>query len=195
MFLDGLGTFETEGGFTRLNFKAFVGFGIGYFSIRMECKMNDRQKKDGKKIFFLSIIIVFCILGGVVFFVANKISIEMSASAIYNLSESLDLIECTIEAILNNEAEYQKIMAKEIAAMDDPEEFIRTYEKNKTMMKIALIRAGEKEGISSTGEVFSEEGLNFSSKGMIEGLDVSHSYLNYMGTWAYAMRCPVEKDG
>ena len=160
----------------------------------MKKKQNENKVDKGISL-FLSIILVFCTIGVVVFSVARKLSVEMSEAAIQNLSESLDLIECTIEAILNNEAEYQKIMAKEIAAMDDPEEFIRTYEKNQTMMKIALIRAGEKEGISSTGEVFSEEGLNFSSKGMIEGLDVSHSYLNYMGTWAYAMRCPVEKDG
>ncbi|NBH83712.1 response regulator [bacterium C-53] len=160
----------------------------------MKKKQNENKVDKGISL-FLSIILVFCTIGVVVFSVARKLSVEMSEAAIQNLSESLDLIECTIEAILNNEAEYQKIMAKEIAAMDDPEEFIRTYEKNQTMMKIALIRAGEKEGISSTGEVFSEEGLNFSSKGMIEGLDVSHSYLNYMGTWAYAMKCPVEKDG
>lgn len=160
----------------------------------MKKKQNENKVDKGISL-FLSIILVFCTIGVVVFSVARKLSVEMSEAAIQNLSESLDLIECTIEAILNNEAEYQKIMAKEIAAMDDPEEFIRTYEKNQTMMKIALIRAGEKEGISSTGEVFSEEGLNFSSKGMIEGLDVSRSYLNYMGTWAYAMKCPVEKDG
>ena len=62
------------------------------------------MKNKGTSLLF-SIIIVFSILGGVVFSVSQKISREMSDSAIQNLSESLDLIECTIEAILKNEAE------------------------------------------------------------------------------------------
>lgn len=143
----------------------------------------------------LSIILVFCILGAVVFSVARKISLEMSASAIQNLSESLDLIECTIEAILNKEAEFQKLMAQKVAVADNPKEYIASYSKNQTMVKISLIRAGETEGISNTGDAFSEEGLDFSAGGAIDGLLVSRSYMNYMGTWAYTMKCPVEKDG
>ena len=119
----------------------------------------------------------------------------MSASAIQNLSESLDLIECTIEAILNKEAEFQTMMAQKVAVADDPKEYIESYSKNQTMVKISLIRAGETQGISNTGETFSEEGLDFSAGGAIGGLEVSRSYMNYMGTWAYTMKCPVEKDG
>ena len=79
---------------------------------------------------FLSIILVFGILGTVVFLVAGRISREMSQSAIQNLSESLDLIQCTIEAILNNEAEFQTLIARELAQAEDPEQYIRSYEKN-----------------------------------------------------------------
>ena len=119
----------------------------------------------------LSMILVFCILGAVVFSVSWKISRE----------------------ILKKEAEFQKLMAQEIAEREEPEEYVRSYRKNQTMVKIAFIRAGETEGISSTGEVFSEEGLDFSSGGVVDGLLVSHSYLNYMGTWAYIIIRPVEK--
>lgn len=160
--------------------------------------MKRKQKKSGADqgvSLLLSIILVFCILGAVVFSVARKISTEMSASAIQNLSESLDLIECTIEAILNKEAEFQTMMAQKVAVADDPKEYIESYSKNQTMVKISLIRAGETEGISNTGEPFSEEGLDFSAGGAIDGLEVSRSYMNYMGTWAYTMKCPVEKDG
>ena len=160
--------------------------------------MKRKQKKSGADqgvSLLLSIILVFCILGAVVFSVASKISTEMSASAIQNLSESLDLIECTIEAILNKEAEFQTMMAQKVAVADDPKEYIESYSKNQTMVKISLIRAGETEGISNTGEPFSEEGLDFSAGGAIDGLEVSRSYMNYMGTWAYTMKCPVEKDG
>lgn len=144
---------------------------------------------------FLSIILVFGILGAVVFSVAQKISTEMSESAIQNLSESLDLIECTIEAILNKEAEFQRLMAQKIAVADNPKEYIGSYGKNQTMVKISLIQAGETEGISNSGEVFTQEGLDFSAGGTIDGLAVSRSYINYMGTWAYTMKCPVEQGG
>ena len=143
----------------------------------------------------LPILGVFCILGAVVFSVAGKISREMSDSAIQNLSESLELIECTIEAIFKNEAEFQTLIAREIAKSESPEEYIRSYEKNQTMVKMSLILSGESEGVSNTGDVFSEEGLDFSAGGTVDGLPVSQSYLNYMGTWAYTLKCPVVRDG
>lgn len=158
------------------------------------------KKQDVKKInksvsLFFSIILVFGILGVIVISLSRKISMEMDASAIQNLSESLDLIGSTIEAILNKEAEYQQLMAQEIAAAEEPEDFIAHYVKTQTMVKISLIRTGETEGISSTGEVFTEGELDFTAGGAVDGVEVSKSYVNYMGTWAYTMKCPVTKDG
>ena len=157
-------------------------------------KNRNRSRPDKSNQLLFSIIIVFCILGAVVFSVSRKISKEMSEAAIQNLNESLDLIKCTIESILDKEAEFQKLMAQEIAMREEPEDYIRSYQKNQTMVRIAFIRAGETEGISSTGEIFSEEGLEFSEDGIIDGLEVSDSYINYMGTWAYSIRCPVVRD-
>ena len=141
------------------------------------------------------IVLIFCIFGAIVFAVSQKISREMSASAIQNLSESLDLMQSTIEAILRNEAEFQKLIAREIAQSDDPERYIRSYERNQTVTKISLILSGRTEGVSNTGELFTEEGLDFSAEGTISELPVSQSYLNYMGTWSYTIKCPVERDG
>ena len=31
--------------------------------------------------------------------------------------------------------------------------------------------------------------------GTVNGLPVSQSYLNYMGTWSYTVKCPIERDG
>lgn len=157
-------------------------------------KRWDKGKMNGSFSLFLPIVAVFCVLGAVVFSVSRKISIEMSASAIQNLSESLDLIECTIEAILNNEAEFQRLMAQEIAQAADPEEYIGFYQENKTMVKISLIYAGKTEGISNTGEPFTEADLDFSAGKTVDGLAVSKSYTNYMGTWAYTIKCPVIRD-
>ncbi|MCI8442228.1 MAG: response regulator [Provencibacterium sp.] len=159
-------------------------------------KKRTEKKRGSKGVpLLLPIILVFCILGTVVFSVSHQISREMSLSAIQNLSESLNLIKSTIETILKNEAEFQKLMAHALTREENPEEYIRFYEKNQTMVKISLILSGETQGISSTGETFSEEGLDFSSGRTIEELPVSQSYVNYMGTWAYTMKCPVVKDG
>lgn len=138
-------------------------------------------------------LLVFCILGMVVFSIAKRISSEMSMSAIYNLNESLGLIGNTIETILSKEAEFQILIAQELADGDDPEEFVLSYERNDTMVKISLIYAGKTEGISNTGETFSEKGLDFSEGRTVDGLPLSRSYINDMGTWAYTMKCPVMK--
>ncbi|RKJ20633.1 response regulator [bacterium D16-50] len=160
----------------------------------MNEKLSENQKKKEFSL-LLSIIAVFCILGAIVFSVAQKLSNEMSASAIQSLSENLNLIKSTIEAILNNEAEFQNLIAREISSSDDPIEYVRSYEANKTMVKLSLVMAGETEGVSSKGEVFSEEELDFSGGGTVNGLPISKSYLNHMGAWAYTMKCPIMKDG
>ena len=152
------------------------------------------NRKDKGITLLLPIVLVFCILGTVVFSVSHKISTEMSNSAIQNLSESLDLMKGTIEAILLKEAEFQKLISREIANIENPEEFIRSYHKNQTMVKLSIILSGETEGISNTGEIFTEEGLNFSFGKTVYGLPISESYLNYMGTWAYTIKCPVVKN-
>ena len=156
---------------------------------------KNKNRTDKKITLLLSIILVFCILGGVVFSVSRKVSEEMSASAIQNLNENLDLIKCIIESVCKKEAEFQKLIAKEIAARQDVEEYVRSYQKNQTMVKISLIRVGEKEGVSSVGETFSEEGMIFTASNTMDGIEISNSYVNYMGTWAYTLKCPVIKDG
>ena len=156
-------------------------------------KIRTRDNKGAS--LFLSIVLVFCVLGVVVFFVAQRISAEMSSAAIHNLSESLGLIKGTVEAILIKEAEFQKLIAQEISTIEDPETFIRSYKKNRTMVKISLIQSEENQGVSNSEEVFTEEGLDFSSGRMVEELPVSQSYINGMGTWAYTMKCPVAREG
>ena len=141
------------------------------------------QRKWGGFSLLFSIILIFCVFGALVFSIAQKISREMSASAIQNLSESLDLIQSKL------------LIAQEIARMDNPEAYICAYEKNQTMSKMSLILAGRTEGVSNTGEPFTEEGLDFSAGGTVLGMQVSQSYVNHMGTWSYTIKCPVERDG
>ena len=159
-------------------------------------KEEPKKREQRRKLFLpVSFLLVFFVFGAIVYTVAQRTSREMSSAAIQNLSESLDLIQCTIEAILNNEAEFQTLVARELAQAEDPEAFIRSYEKNRTMAKVSMIPAGAEQGFSNTGETFTEEGLDYSAGRTVGGMPVSQSYVNYMGTWAYTMKCPVERDG
>ncbi len=153
----------------------------------------DKMKKRNYRI--VPVLLVFCILGGFVISVARSISMEMSESAILNLGESLNLIKGTVETLYKREADYQKLVAREMAAMEEPENFVRSYEGDKTIARILFIRTGNTKGISNTGEAFSEDELDFSGGFTVEGLPISTSYVNDLGTWAYTMKCPVEKDG
>ncbi len=153
-----------------------------------------RNKAQKKFVLIIPVLAFFCILGAVVFFISQRISTEMSDSAISNLSESLDLLSNTIETILKREAEFQKLISQELASSEDPEDLILSYDQNDTMVKISFIRSGETEGISNTGAAFTEEGLDFSTGKTVNGLPMSLSYINSMGTWAYTMKCPVIKD-
>lgn len=85
------------------------------------------------------------------------------------------------------------MISQEIANSKKPEEFVLSFERNETMVKLSLILYGKKEGISNTGELFTEEGLDFSAGEAINGLPMSTSYVNDMGTWAYTIKCPVVK--
>ena len=86
---------------------------------------HEPNKQNNRKGLLLSIVLIFCILGTFVYAISRKISREMSDSAIQSLSESLDLIECTIEAILRSEAEFQVLIAQKIARTEDPEAYIQ----------------------------------------------------------------------
>ena len=100
----------------------------------MKEKADKKARRRGTAL-LLSIILIFGVFGTVVYAVSRKISREMSASAIQNLNESLDLIQCTIEAILDNEAEFQTLIARDVARAQDPEGYICAFEKNRTMTK------------------------------------------------------------
>ena len=60
---------------------------------------------------------------------------------------------------------------------------------------MSFILSGHTEGVSNSGERFTEEGMDFSAGGTVAGLPVSQSYVNHMGTWSYTMKCPVERNG
>ena len=158
-------------------------------------KKKTKKKFHSRTAFIITILLSFCILGAVVLSVERKISVQMSEAAIESLSEKLELLKGTIQAILYKEAEFQSLLATEVALLDQPEDFIRSDHMNKTMVKMSLIPAGKTKGVSSTGETFREDSLDFSAGNLVEGLPISEAYVNDMGTWAYTMKSPVVQNG
>ena len=131
----------------------------------MKEKADKKIRRRGTAL-LLSIILIFGVFGTVVYAVSRKISKEMSSSAIQNLNESLALIQSTIEAILRSEADFQWLIAQDLARMDDPAAYVQSYERSQTMAKMSLILSGQTQGVSNTGEAFTEEGLDFSAGGV-----------------------------
>ena len=66
---------------------------------------------------------------------------------------------------------------------------------NDTTAKLSVVLEGQSEGISNDGAPFSPADLDFTAGGTVMGLPISQSYVNYMGTWAYTIACPIERDG
>ena len=104
--------------------------------------------------FLVSIIMIFGILGIVVFTVSRKINREMSASAVTNLSESLDMVKGTVETILKNQADFQKLIAQEIGMMKNPEKFVCNYQKNHAMVRFSLIRVGYRRSFQYRRKIY-----------------------------------------
>ena len=78
--------------------------------------MNERKKRYKARRginLIIPVILFFSIMGVAVYFAAEKISTQMSASAVENLSENLDLIRGTIEVTIKREAEFQRLLAQE----------------------------------------------------------------------------------
>ncbi|MCI8464611.1 MAG: response regulator [Lachnospiraceae bacterium] len=161
---------------------------------RMSIKEEKRKKTGMERSFIVLVIVLFFILAVVVFSVSRSVSTEMSEAAIGNLSESLEMIQGTIETILEMEADFQKEIAKQLARAENPENYLYSYESSRMMVKLSLVLTGEREGVSNSGDLFSPDELDFSTGNMVEGLPISRSYLNSMGTWAYTISCPVLRD-
>ena len=158
----------------------------------------DRNGASEKKIYgwwIIAVLLIFAVMGASIYGVAKKTYDDMSEAAIRNLNENLSLVENTIEAIMGSEAEFQQLIAEELAATPDPEEAVLNLRNNDTTAQFSVVMAGRDEGLSNDGEPFIPADLDFSSGGTVLGLPVSQSYVNYMGTWAYTIACPIQRDG
>lgn len=157
--------------------------------------MEGNSEKKTYARWIIVVLLIFAVMGASIYGVARKTFDDMSDAAIQNLNENLNLIQNTVEAIMRSEAEFQQIIAEEIAAAPDPETYILNLKNNDTTSKLSVVLAGQREGISNDGESFDPADLDFSAGGTILGLPISQSYVNHLGTWAYTIACPIKRDG
>ncbi len=143
----------------------------------------------------LIIILIFAVMGVSIWGIAKRTYDDMSDAAIANLNENLNLMKSTIEVVFKSEADFQLVTSEELAELDDPVSGITRIPNGEAASLISIVAEGAQEGVSNNGQPFSASKLDFSDNESILGLDLSRSYVNSMGTWAYTLACPVEQDG
>ena len=100
-----------------------------------------------------------------------------------------------MEAIQDSEAQFQRLLATELAAAGDPAAAVERLGKSDAAALISVVPEGADVGVSNDGAPFDPASLDFSGGGAIEGLPVSQAYVNAEGSWAYTVKCPIERDG
>ena len=156
---------------------------------------NDNTEKRRAVGFVFVVILIFAVMGGAIWGISQKTYNDMSDAAISNLNENLTLMKSTIEVIFRDEASFQLFSAEELAEVSDPLAAVASMPNAKTTSLISLVLEGETEGISNNGAPFDPSKLDFTNGGNVLGISLSQSYVNSMGTWAYTMACPVERNG
>ena len=102
----------------------------------------------------VAVVLIFALMGASIYGVAKKTYDDMSDAAIQNLNENLNLMLNTVEAIMRSEAEFQQLVAEEIAAAPDPSSYVLNLRNNDTTSKLSVVLAGEEAGASNDGEPF-----------------------------------------
>lgn len=156
---------------------------------------NSNQEKRRSLRLALIIVLIFSLMGAAIWSISKKTYDDMSDAAISSLNENLTLMKSTIEAIFQSEASFQLVIAEELAEESDPAAVVARMHGGDMASLISLVPTGSSEGISNNGKPFDPSQLDFTDGGNIEGLALSRSYVNGMGTWAYTMACPVEREG
>lgn len=157
--------------------------------------MKEERKKKLDIRWIVAILLIFAVVVASIAAVAKRTYDDMSASAIANLNENLGLIENTVEAIMGDEARFQQLIAEGAATSPDLNAYVQGLKSDGSIAKFSVILSGQRSGISNDGRPFDPTELDFTDGGTVEGLPVSQSYVNHLGTWAYTIACPIERDG
>ena len=94
----------------------------------MKTTENAVRDRKGFARLTLVIVLIFAVMGASIWAVSKKTSDDMADAAILNLNENLNLMESTVEAIQDSEAQFQRLLATELAAAGDPAAQVRQFQ-------------------------------------------------------------------
>lgn len=156
---------------------------------------TDSKERRGFYVRALVVVLIFALMGASIWAISKRTYDDMSEAAISSLNENLNLMKSTVEAIFQSEADFQMVTAEELAEAADPLVAVTRIPSGETATLVSFVPEGALEGASNDGKPFDPSKLDFEGGGSVSGLDLSQSYVNSMGSWAYTMACPVERGG
>ena len=106
----------------------------------MKTTENAVRDRKGFARLTLVIVLIFAVMGASIWAVSKKTSDDMADAAILNLNENLNLMESTVEAIQDSEAQFQRLLATELAAAGDPAAQVRQFQ-----MAMRIDHAGDQQ--------------------------------------------------
>ena len=135
----------------------------------MKTTENAVRDRKGFARLTLVIVLIFAVMGASIWAVSKKTSDDMADAAILNLNENLNLMESTVEAIQDSEAQFQRLLATELAAAGDPAAAVERLGKSDAAALISVVPQGADVGVSNDGAPFEPASLDFSGGGAIGG--------------------------
>ena len=161
----------------------------------MKTTENAVRDRKGFARLTLVIVLIFAVMGASIWAVSKKTSDDMADAAILNLNENLNLMEARWRPFRTARRSSNGFLATELAAAGDPAAAVERLGKSDAAALISVVPEGADVGVSNDGAPFDPASLDFSGGGAIEGLPVSQAYVNAEGSWAYTVKCPIERDG
>lgn len=108
----------------------------------MKTTENAVRDRKGFARLTLVIVLIFAVMGASIWAVSKKTSDDMADAAILNLNENLNLVESTVEAIQDSEAQFQRLLATELAAAGDPAAAVERLGKSDAAALISVVPEG-----------------------------------------------------
>ncbi|MFR7404023.1 MAG: hypothetical protein ACLUW6_05205 [Coriobacteriaceae bacterium] len=114
----------------------------------MKTTENAVRDRKGFARLTLVIVLIFAVMGASIWAVSKKTSDDMADAAILNLNENLNLVESTVEAIQDSEAQFQRLLATELAAAGDPAAAVERLGKSDAAALISVVPGGRRRRLN-----------------------------------------------
>lgn len=161
----------------------------------MKTTENAVRDRKGFARLTLVIVLIFAVMGASIWAVSKKTSDDMADAAILNLNENLNLVESTVEAIQDSEAQFQRLFGHRACRRGRSGRRCGALgQKRCRRAHLCRARGGRRRRLQRRCPL--RPGVaRFQRRGSHQGAPVSQAYVNAEGSWAYTVKCPIERDG